>query len=188
MLAAHDAWRFLLEDYEQWWRWTCDHYPEFWKLVMQNSHIVMSSGYEKVIEEGAEIQSIPRWFPGCKLNYAENLLRNGQNDKTAIIQACIKLSLAPPIIIQPFFLLQTLPPNTSTTVMANCVETSLAYQPLCALSALPLAIISVPTCLIAMKQRWQCLQLRHWVPCGRQPLWTLAPRLFLTDLDKLVNS
>lgn len=68
---------------------------------MQRCRILTSSDYTKVIEEGAEIQSIPRWFPGCKLNYAENLLNNGQNDKTAIIQACMKHALA--LIILPLF-------------------------------------------------------------------------------------
>ncbi len=39
----------------------------------------------QVVDTSKEITDIPEWFHGCKLNYAENLLKCAQGNKPALI-------------------------------------------------------------------------------------------------------
>ena len=80
-----------LEDYPQFHKWSCENYDQFWGQVLDFCNVVCSlplgpallSKYqldivqrpEKVIDKNVPINKVPKWVPGVKLNYAENLLR-----------------------------------------------------------------------------------------------------------------
>jgi acetoacetyl-CoA synthetase len=42
--------------------------------MLEFSNIIYSGSYAKVVDENARIDSIPRWFEGLHINFAENLL------------------------------------------------------------------------------------------------------------------
>ena len=64
-----------LETYHDLHRWSVDHYDQFWAEVWTFTGIVSSEVAELAVDTKTPINEIPRWFPGAKLNYAENLLR-----------------------------------------------------------------------------------------------------------------
>jgi hypothetical protein len=45
----------------------------------------MQANVQKVLEAGLKMDQIPKWFLGAKLNFAENILKFREEDKTAII-------------------------------------------------------------------------------------------------------
>jgi acetoacetyl-CoA synthetase len=51
-----------------------DHLSEFWEEVLQQFPIIRSGSYSQVVDETARMDSIPAWFEGMKVNFAENIL------------------------------------------------------------------------------------------------------------------
>ncbi|KFZ23494.1 hypothetical protein V502_02032 [Pseudogymnoascus sp. VKM F-4520 (FW-2644)] len=47
---------------------------KFWDECFQFLNLIYSGTYEKVVDESSRIDSIPRWFDGIRMNFAENLL------------------------------------------------------------------------------------------------------------------
>ncbi len=74
--------RFMREagfsDYAALHRWSIDDREAFWALLWQFCAIRGSRDFEKVLRDGERIQDA-EWFPGARLNFAENLL--WQEDK-----------------------------------------------------------------------------------------------------------
>ena len=76
--------------YVTWHRWSCEHPERFWPAVWREAAIVADSDGppESVLVGGNHMRPPgpdgPRWFPGARLNAAENLLRPG-GDGPAII-------------------------------------------------------------------------------------------------------
>ncbi|OQV00728.1 hypothetical protein CLAIMM_06187 isoform 2 [Cladophialophora immunda] len=77
-------------------QYSCDHRSDFWRYCFEYFPLVYSGTVpQRVVDEDARIDSIPKWFPGVKLNFAENILFRGnaqgkpcvspgkENDKTA---------------------------------------------------------------------------------------------------------
>ncbi|HYA40898.1 MAG TPA: acetoacetate--CoA ligase, partial [Syntrophobacteraceae bacterium] len=64
-------------------RWSTECIPEFWAAVWDFVEIKASRKYDKVVEDIARFPGT-EWFPGARLNFAENLLRF-RDDKTALI-------------------------------------------------------------------------------------------------------
>lgn len=54
--------------------WSVDHYAEFWEEVFQQHPIIHSGKYARVVDETARMDSIPAWFEGVQVNFAENVL------------------------------------------------------------------------------------------------------------------
>jgi acetoacetyl-CoA synthetase len=46
----------------------------FWDQCFQFLNLIYSGSYTRVVDESARIDSIPRWFEGVYINFAENLL------------------------------------------------------------------------------------------------------------------
>ena len=71
-------------NYRELYRFSVDEPEAFWDILFRYLDIVHSTGYEKTVDD---IHKFPgaRWFPGCKLNYAENLLRHEPNDEPCLI-------------------------------------------------------------------------------------------------------
>jgi acetoacetyl-CoA synthetase len=59
-------------DYDELWRWSVDELEQFWASVWDFCGVKASQPYERVLAE----RSMPgaKWFPGARLNYAENML------------------------------------------------------------------------------------------------------------------
>src|SRR5690625_2849448 len=73
---------FTFTTYDDLWNWSVNHTEAFWESVWEYFEVTSSTPYTSVLEE----QSMPgaTWFPGTRLNYAEHILRNAENNKTAI--------------------------------------------------------------------------------------------------------
>lgn len=73
-------------EYSEIYDWSVKNKATFWKEIWKLADIKYSEKYEAITLEDNNRTKIPRpiWFPGAKLNFAENLLKY-RDDKTAII-------------------------------------------------------------------------------------------------------
>ncbi|MBN1625873.1 MAG: AMP-binding protein, partial [Deltaproteobacteria bacterium] len=71
------------KDYEALYSWSILNIADLWGTLWDFIGIKASQPYEKVIEDETRMPGA-RWFPGARLNFAENLLRY-RDDKTAVI-------------------------------------------------------------------------------------------------------
>ena len=60
--------------YADLYRWSVDRIPEFWASVWDFTEIKASRRFDKVVADLAKYPGTD-WFPGARLNFAENLLR-----------------------------------------------------------------------------------------------------------------
>ncbi|MDI3325533.1 acetoacetate--CoA ligase [Pontibacterium granulatum] len=72
-----------LTTYGELHRWSIKHPQVFWKLLWAFTGVVASAESEHVLEQERPFYK-SRWFPGAKLNFAENLLRYRDN-QTALV-------------------------------------------------------------------------------------------------------
>ena len=63
-----------IHSYGDLYRWSVDKIPEFWASVWDFVEIRASRKYDKVVDDLAKFPGTD-WFPGARLNFAENLLR-----------------------------------------------------------------------------------------------------------------
>ncbi|KAL2760665.1 hypothetical protein ACRALDRAFT_1046183 [Sodiomyces alcalophilus JCM 7366] len=63
-----------LETFHDLYQWSCEHRSRFWAQVFDYANIIHTGSYTTVVDESAPIDSIPRWFQGVRLNWAENIL------------------------------------------------------------------------------------------------------------------
>ncbi len=84
-------------EYNHLYEWSIDNIPEFWEAMWEFAGIIASKPYEKAVDR---LDKMPgaKWFPGARLNFAENLLRYN-DDKIALIfkgeaQASVKITYA----------------------------------------------------------------------------------------------
>ncbi|KAJ1730797.1 hypothetical protein LPJ61_002837 [Coemansia biformis] len=63
-----------LDTYEDLYAWSVADVGAFWADVWEYTGTTYSAGYTCVLEEDKEMDAIPRWFAGARLNYAENVL------------------------------------------------------------------------------------------------------------------
>ena len=70
-------------DYESLHAWSVQHIPEFWETFWEFADILHSAPYTRVVE-GLDKMPGARWFPGARLNFAENLLRF-RDERTALV-------------------------------------------------------------------------------------------------------
>ncbi|KAJ5679875.1 Acetoacetyl-CoA synthetase [Penicillium macrosclerotiorum] len=55
----------------------------FWAFCLENSPLIYEGTYTRVVDESARMDSVPAWFTGIQLNFAENLLfSRGAGDTT----------------------------------------------------------------------------------------------------------
>jgi len=71
------------EDYGSLWRWSVEHLEVFWESLWDYFRIESSSRYERVL--GTREMPGARWFPGARLNYAQHILRNENEEGVALI-------------------------------------------------------------------------------------------------------
>lgn len=74
-----------LESYADLHKWSVTERSSFWNEVWSFAGVLHSETFSSVVDDGASIDSIPKWFTGSKLNYAENLLeKGGSGDDVAV--------------------------------------------------------------------------------------------------------
>jgi len=72
-----------IDGYNALYRWSVNRIPDFWAAVWNFTDIRASVPYTQVIDDLSKMPGA-RWFPGARLNFAENLLRF-RDDRTAIV-------------------------------------------------------------------------------------------------------
>src|SRR5690606_24120099 len=63
-----------LDDYDALWRWSVEQREESWPAVWSFCGVVASRTWDEVLLDGDKMPGAT-WFPGARLNFAENLLR-----------------------------------------------------------------------------------------------------------------
>jgi len=62
----HDMYQYSIQNRSAFWSFCWNYFP-----------LIHSGTYNKVVDESARMDSIPEWFSGIRLNFAENLLFSG---------------------------------------------------------------------------------------------------------------
>ncbi|EAU38746.1 conserved hypothetical protein [Aspergillus terreus NIH2624] len=90
-----------LPTYDALQKWSVDNRAEFWAFCWDYLPIIYEGSYTTVVDESARMDSVPTWFEGVRVNFAENMLftaeksRNGsvavtkkdkEDDKIALTQ------------------------------------------------------------------------------------------------------
>ncbi|MFZ2178326.1 MAG: acetoacetate--CoA ligase [Rhodococcus sp. (in: high G+C Gram-positive bacteria)] len=70
-------------DFASLWRWSVDQPDRFWISIWEYFDVIASSPSDVALADRAMPGA--RWFPGARLNWAENLLRHTGHDSPAII-------------------------------------------------------------------------------------------------------
>jgi acetoacetyl-CoA synthetase len=70
--------KYHLEDhsYPAFYKWTVDHPEEFWSEIWDFCGVIASKKGSTVLVDGGKMPGA-KWFPEARLNFAENLLRRG---------------------------------------------------------------------------------------------------------------
>ena len=71
------------QTYDDLYQWSVENLEQFWAKAWEFLGIKSSNAYDMVIDDPKKMPGAS-WFPGARLNFAENLLRN-RNDNTALI-------------------------------------------------------------------------------------------------------
>ena len=80
-LAAEKGWHF--EDYPALWRWSVADLEVFWDSLWAYFDLSYSQPWETVLEE--RVMPGAQWFPGVRLNYAENIFRKLTADRPVLL-------------------------------------------------------------------------------------------------------
>ena len=72
-----------IRSYAQLYDWSIENIPDFWAAMWEFAEIKASRGYDCVVDDLTRFPGA-RWFPGARLNFAENLLRYRDN-RTAFV-------------------------------------------------------------------------------------------------------
>jgi len=89
-MSAYMAWlsesRGLeFDGYDSLWKWSTEDLEGFWSSIWEYTEVVSSEPCERVL--GSAAMPGAEWFPGARLNYAENVFRGHADDEVAIVFA-----------------------------------------------------------------------------------------------------
>ncbi|EAL85245.1 hypothetical protein KXW98_005261 [Aspergillus fumigatus] len=79
-----------LPDYHSLYRWSTDNRASFWDFCWRYFPIISEGTYRTVVDESARIDSVPTWFEGVRLNFAENMLFSAERSSSGHIQITTK--------------------------------------------------------------------------------------------------
>jgi acetoacetyl-CoA synthetase len=74
--------RHGFDDYHSLWRWSIEDRAGFWQAVWDDGKVIASVAPERAI--GVEAMPGTQWFPGARLNFAENMLRRSDEGVAVI--------------------------------------------------------------------------------------------------------
>ncbi|HET6879829.1 MAG TPA: acetoacetate--CoA ligase [Pirellulales bacterium] len=72
-----------MDDYAALYQWSIDQPQAFWAAVWEFCGVVAGRRYDSIVEDFDRMPGA-RWFPGARLNYAENLLRYRDNQPALV--------------------------------------------------------------------------------------------------------
>ncbi len=72
-----------LQSYADLYRWSIQKVPEFWSAIWDYAGMVSSRPFEQVVDDLTKFPGAS-WFPGARLNFAQNLLRF-RDERTAFV-------------------------------------------------------------------------------------------------------
>jgi acetoacetyl-CoA synthetase len=78
--ARHDR---SISTYRELQQWSVSHISDFWALMWEFGGVKASAPYQTPVADLDDMLGV-RWFPGARLNFAENLLRF-RDDRTALV-------------------------------------------------------------------------------------------------------
>ena len=81
--VVNTRYKLNLASYSDLYDWSVDKIPDFWLTVWEFVEIKASKRFDSVVEDLSVFPGA-KWFPGAKLNFAENLLRY-RDDQLAFI-------------------------------------------------------------------------------------------------------
>jgi len=67
-----------LQSYWTLYDWSVENMPDFWAASWEFTNIIASKPYERAVNDLSKFPGT-EWFPGARLNFAENLLRHRDN-------------------------------------------------------------------------------------------------------------
>ncbi|MEW6276935.1 MAG: acetyl-coenzyme A synthetase N-terminal domain-containing protein, partial [Bacillota bacterium] len=62
-----------IKSYPQLYSWSIENIPDFWTTMWEFAGIKASRGYDRAVDDLTKFPGT-KWFPGARLNFAENLL------------------------------------------------------------------------------------------------------------------
>src|SRR5919201_593043 len=71
------------DSYAALWEWSVGDLEAFWASIWEFCGVQAAAPYERVL--GRREMPGAEWFPGARLNYAENLLAAGEGDRPALV-------------------------------------------------------------------------------------------------------
>lgn len=72
-----DKYKVPLHDYWQFWKWSAENVGPFWDEVWDECGIIGDKGPKgPSVSSDDPLYPPPHWFPGSRVNFAENMLRN----------------------------------------------------------------------------------------------------------------
>ena len=80
---VNQAYGKKIKSYRDLYQWSINSIPYFWEAIWNFCEIRASRKYDQVVEDLNQFPGT-KWFPGAKLNFAENLLRY-RDDQPAFI-------------------------------------------------------------------------------------------------------
>jgi len=83
MGIVNEKYRQNFNEYAPLYDWSIENIAEFWATMWDFADIIASKPYEQVIDDVGKMPGAG-WFPGARLNFAENLLRY-RDDRVALI-------------------------------------------------------------------------------------------------------
>jgi acetoacetyl-CoA synthetase len=83
LALVNEKYQFKLKSYAELHGWSVDKVSDFWSTVWDYTGIVSSRRFEKVVDDLGKFPGA-KWFPGARLNFAENLLRH-RDDSVALV-------------------------------------------------------------------------------------------------------
>ena len=83
MRFVRGRWQPELEDYSALYRWSVEKSDQFWHALWEFCGVVASQPWDRVVDDFHLLPGA-RWFPGARLNFAENLLRY-RDDRRALV-------------------------------------------------------------------------------------------------------
>src|SRR6185437_4532793 len=71
------------DSYAALWEWSISHLDDFWESIWQFFEVTSSSPYSAAL--GSRQMPGAEWFPGARLNYAEQVFRHVSSDRPALV-------------------------------------------------------------------------------------------------------
>ena len=84
MRYVNETRRKSFGDYPALYQWSIDEIPDFWRSIWEFMDVIHSLGFDEILVDGDKMPGA-RWFPGARLNFAENLLRHKDTERAALV-------------------------------------------------------------------------------------------------------